>query len=424
MSNSQNAVVKKLSISGFGEKESMAELGGNITTVLSIDFYENIFEPVTELVCIFTSSASALSDIQIRGTENVSLKVEHPTGTLEVDNWRLISFNQMESESTVNTFMITCNHKDVIANERKRVTKRYEPKTKSSSHVEEILKTHMNTELEVDIEPTANADGFLGNYWKPYRAIYWLARRALSGASPGDGGGTDMAGFLFWMTRSGYKFKSIDTIISEAINDKKSIPVFNQNEVVDSDSIDENFNMYNVRSENDQNVVGKMQNSFYGETRKTVNLFSLYPDTDHVDKSKAELNQTTAGDSDAKELENNDELNTRPTVHTTFVYAPGTLEMDGKIEMDDYNPTKVLSQSKMRYESLLSQSLRATVPYNLKLEAGDVIEANLIQSGKGTDQWNSGYYLIKDLRHSFFFNDSGVQCYTYLRLVRDSPGKR
>ena len=98
MSNSQNAVVKKLSISGFGEKESMAELGGNITTVLSIDFFENIFEPVTELVCLFTSNSSALSDIQIRGTENVSLKVEHPTGTLEVDDWRLTSFKQLESE--------------------------------------------------------------------------------------------------------------------------------------------------------------------------------------------------------------------------------------------------------------------------------------------------------------------------------------
>ena len=40
----------------------------------------------------------------------------------------------------------------------------------------------------------------------------------------------------------------------------------------------------------------------------------------------------------------------------------------------------------------------------------------------GVDNWQSGYYLIKDLRHTVHFTKDGVQCYTYLRLVRDTPG--
>ena len=216
MSNSQNAIIKKLSIEGFGEDESLMELGGNITTLLGLDYFEGIFEPITEIKCVFSTIEGALSNAQLRGTELVSLLVEHPTGELEIDGWVLTSFRQLETESTVNTFMITCNPPDVIANEKERVTKRYDPKGKSSSHVENILKNNIKTELDFDVEETANSDGFFGNYWRPYRAIYWLARRALSKSMSNEGGGTDRAGFLFWMTKSGYKFKSIDTIMSEA----------------------------------------------------------------------------------------------------------------------------------------------------------------------------------------------------------------
>ncbi len=56
------------------------------------------------------------------------------------------------------------------------------------------------------------------------------------------------------------------------------------------------------------------------------------------------------------------------------------------------------------------------------LEAGDVILVKLIKTMAGNDEWLSGYYLIKDLRHTVHFTETGVQCYTYLRLVRDTPG--
>ena len=55
-------------------------------------------------------------------------------------------------------------------------------------------------------------------------------------------------------------------------------------------------------------------------------------------------------------------------------------------------------------------------------KAGDVISVKLIKTMAGNDEWLSGYYLIKDLRHTVHFRDTGVQCYTYLRLVRDTPG--
>ena len=101
------------------------------------------------------------------------------------------------------------------------------------------------------------------------------------------------------------------------------------------------------------------------------------------------------------------------------------MNMDGKVPSNgeaQYDPHKVITQARMRYQSLLSRSLRITVPYNLTLEAGDVIKTSLIKSLSGNDGWLSGYYIIKDLRHGIQMTESGIQCLTHLRLVRDTPG--
>ena len=60
----------------------------------------------------------------------------------------------------------------------------------------------------------------------------------------------------------------------------------------------------------------------------------------------------------------------------------------------------------------MSRSLRITVPMNLDLEAGDIISVKLIDSMKGTDEWMSGLYIIKDLRHSYITADNGCLLYT------------
>ena len=164
------------------------------------------------------------------------------------------------------------NPESVINNQKEKCTKRYDPKAKASAHVENILKFNIketNDEM-LDIEETANSDGFFGNYWTPFKAIYWLARRAMSGSMPEDGGGSDRVGFLFWMTKTGYKFKSCDTIISDG--KKNDVFQYFQNDVI---SDNPNFDLYNPRFEYDQNIVRQMTNSLYGEKRKYFNLHTL-----------------------------------------------------------------------------------------------------------------------------------------------------
>ena len=55
MSYIKNVLIKNLTISGL-ETGVDAVLGDNIDTVLSIDYYESIFEPVFEFEILFISS--------------------------------------------------------------------------------------------------------------------------------------------------------------------------------------------------------------------------------------------------------------------------------------------------------------------------------------------------------------------------------
>lgn len=417
MSYIKNVLIKNLIISGL-ESGVDAVLGDNITTVLSIDYYESIFEPVFEFEIMFISNEGVLSDIKLRGTERVNLEIQHQSGTLEFENLVLTSFVQNESESTATSFSIRVNPESVVTNLKERCTKRYDPKVKASTHVENILKFNIKEVKDemLDIEETANSDGFFGNYWTPFKAIYWLARRALSGSMPEDGSGSDRVGFLFWMTKTGYKFKSIDTIISDGKKD--GCFQYFQNDTV---SENPNSDLYNPIFEFDQDIIDHMKSSSYGEKRKYFNLHTLH-ETEEVSFSKSNAKQAHLGDEEEVKL--NFDLNESPTRTTRVPIMDFTMRMDGTISSGDgeYNPHKVISQSRMRYESVLSRSLCVTVPMNIGLEAGKLINVKLIKSMGGVDNWMSGYYLIKDLRHSVHFTKDGVQCYTYLRLVRDTPG--
>ena len=416
MSYLKQIVIKNLTISSV-DGDKVAVLGDNITSVLSIDYYENIFHPNYQFEIVFVSVDNPLGDLTLRGTETASIEIQHGSGTLEFDDLVLTSFIQNQSESTANLFTVRLDPVGVINNEKNRVTKRYSPDVKGTVHVENILKTQIGAgEDEIDVEDSVNPVGFFGNYWRPFKALYWIAKRSMSGSMPEDGDGTDRVGFLFWQTKSGYKFKSIDTMISDS--KKETVFEYVQNDVT---SDNPNFDLYNPTFEIDQNIILQMMNSMYGENRKYFNLHTLQV-TDDVAFSKSNAKQAHLGIEDETKL--NYDINERPTVPTRNIFMDYTMRRDGTINDGDkeYNPHKIISQAKMRYQTLLSRSLRATVPMNLELEAGDVINVKLIDSMKGTDKWMSGLYIIKDLQHSYITRKNGVQCYTYLRLIKDTPG--
>ena len=146
MSYRKNVVIRDLTIFGF-EDNPIASLGKEIDTVVSIDYFESIFEPAFEFQILFVSAENALSSLKLRTTEKVSLEIDHDTGKLLFDDLVLTSFVQNESESTASSFAIRVRPASVIYNEQNKCTQPYNPCIKSSTHIENILKYTKTSEI-------------------------------------------------------------------------------------------------------------------------------------------------------------------------------------------------------------------------------------------------------------------------------------
>jgi hypothetical protein len=416
MSYVKNVKITNVKITSLSGKT--AEVGDGISGILAFDYFESIFKPSVEATLVISTTDKIVSELPIRGTEKVTLTILHDSGNVEFSDWVISSVTEPSTSSTQSTLVLVLTTPENVKQELKknRLTQRYDPKVPISDHVRNILSS-LGTEKEVDIEKTANSYGFFGNYWRPFKAIYWLAKRSL-----GTGGG-DRAGFLFWETKSGYKFKSIDTIAADS--KKTTVQTFSQHESVTDVDDSDNFKILAPFFEYNQDVITKMRKGTYGDNVKYFNPYTLpqtfQPELTHLyAESYEKLDKF--GTEDRVDLNYN--VHENPTAIDVNPYVSGTMTQDGTVdsESDSGNPQK-WNHAMSKYQQILSQSLRLTVPMNLELEAGLPINLDLISSNKGLDNHESGVYLIKDLRHTIRVNDNGgIECYTNLRCIRDTYG--
>ena len=78
----------------------------------------------------------------------------------------------------------------------------------------------------------------------------------------------------------------------------------------------------------------------------------------------------------------------------------------------------------MRYNTIFTQILSATIPLNTQLTAGTIIQMNFAKITtneiKVRDNEQSGLYMIKELVH--YYDNKGS--FTKLKLIRDTTGKK
>ena len=108
-------------------------------------------------------------------------------------------FNDMEFLEIVS--------KEYLKNESVRVVERYDGKISDS--VQKILKTVLQSNKTLDIEVTENQRSFIGTTKKPFWFITWLGTQSIPQKNP------QSAGYFFWETHKGFKYKSVDTLMAQ-----------------------------------------------------------------------------------------------------------------------------------------------------------------------------------------------------------------
>ena len=413
---------------------------------VSIDYYEDIFSPtITAKIRVVNTGdtiqapdkegnpdgekQSIYNGLPLRGGERVSLKIKGNTtknpgldfATNEKDYLYVSSITDIVSESQRETFLLHLTSREAITNETSRVGRKYSTSSTIDASVTDILKNYLKTEKIGKIDKTQNKYGFIGNLRKPFTILVWLASKGVPAEISGDA----TAGFVFFQTREGFQFRSIDSLISQKPD---KIPTYTYTQVNESGiTRDNDFAILNYRTEKNQNLIEKLRLGSYASYRMFYNPLTF----EFTDPQKGTF---TTDDyvSGVKNLgqqlelpkisnDSNIDLGHIPTRYLTQVLDIGTMEKDVSTDVNS-DPFKYQSQAIMRYNMLFTQTMSIVVGSNTNLKAGDIIKCNFPKISRGDkeeyDKEQSGLYMIKELCHHF---DSDAS-YTSMKLIRDTFG--
>ena len=413
---------------------------------VSIDYYEDIFSPtITAKIRIVNTGdsiqapdkegnpdgekQSIYNGLPLRGGERVSLKITGNSNknpgldfaTNQKDYLYVSSITDIVTESQRETFLLNLTSREAITNETSRVGKKYKTSSTIDASVEDILKNYLKTERIGKIDKTQNKYGFIGNLRKPFTILVWLASKGVPAEISGDA----TAGFVFYQTKEGFQFRSIDSLISQKPD---KIPSYTYTQVNQSGiERDNDFNILNYKTERNQNLLEKLRLGSYASYRMFYNPLTfeftdpqkgIFTTDDYVSGVK-NLGQKL----ELPKISNssNIDLGHIPTRYLTQVLDIGTMEVGVSTEGNS-DPFRYQSQAIMRYNMLFTQTLSIIVPSNTNLKAGDIIECKFPKISRGSgdeyDKDQSGLYMIKELCHHFDTDAS----YTSMKLIRDTFG--
>ena len=369
---------------------------------------------------------SIIDALPIRGGERVDISV--------VDNYgeevSLVLFVNRVRNANPGTsqevFFIDFSSREYFANEQFRVTKRYKD-APISTHVSDISKAMGIT--EIDIDDTAGNYNFYGNDRKPFYILTWLASKSIPSSSGQGTGLGGAAGFMFYQTKDGHFFKSIDNLLDQ--DAKKTYVYTGSIGLPDDEDYDGKIVSYNIKADIDvqQNLALGVYNN------RTIFFdplsFSYVVQGFNVDQQESKI--TTAGDKEATAARLlNPELLQTPSRLMSRVLDVGFNQPgsgDEQIEQvregvqskpNDKTPMNLV-QSVMRYNQLFTIQTEIKVPGDFSLRAGDIVKCVFPQIGPEDtsgpiNNETSGEYLVAHVCHRTTPKDT----YSSLTLVRDS----
>ena len=412
--------------------------------VVSFNYNEDLYSPMltAKVLVINTGNTirgnsgkmeSLYNGFPLRGGERVVIKISGNCATNkgldfsdQVSKYFYVgSITNVLIKDGKETFTLNLVSREAITNETIRVGKRFPTSQKISDSVKDIVENYLSSNKLYDVDETENTYGFIGNMRKPYTIVTWLASKSVP-AKVSKGGST--AGYFFFETQRGLRFKSIDQLIDQ---DPYEETYFYTPGVVEYKGPRNDFKILEYSTQRNQNLLENLERGAYCSHRKYINpltfeytptpkcIFKLDDYSGKIKNLGGDIDVTlpTLNDKDSRTLAS------VPSRYITGFKDIGTIENDTSFS-ENADPALIHSQAMMRYNILFTQLLVMTVPLNTNLVAGDIVNCKFPridqEKRKEIDRNQSGLYMIKELVH--YFDASGS--YTKLKLVRDTFGER
>jgi hypothetical protein len=427
--SSEPSFIERLDIvSNKDSSKTVSVTGGTIRLM----YYESILQDSIKATVTFADSGTAidnktaLAGLPIVGQEKVYVKFKDNNDTTLDLVLYVNKVTPLSEDTTKSMVQLDLVSKEFILNEKVRLNNRFDGKI--SDHITKILtdKKYLGTEKKTDVEETSNNYNFVGTNRKPYYAMNWLSKKAVPNTQNAKG---NTAGFFLFETSEGFKFKSIDSLLSQ---EKKKSITFNQSPDSRGDNIPSGYDVKALEYSKDNrvDVQEKLKMGAFSTRTVLFDPFTCYYEVVTPNAKEKEKDLKLGG----KELPTlNKEFdregkNQEFSRTTYYLLDKGTLpsgdtkQQIGKSKEENFEYKNILNQSIMRYNQLFSAKSTVTIPGDFSLHAGDVVFVDAKELSTEDEEVNKDYggiYIIADLCHYI----STRETYTKLNLVRDSFGR-
>lgn len=426
--NAESSFVKKIDIKSNKDQKDFSLIGQS--SFVNLMYYESLLQDTVKVSYTFvdtgkgTAGKSVIEDLPIVGTEEVNVVFEDNNQNKIKLNLYVNKVTPLTEDTRKNVVTLNLVSEEFIRNEEgsSRLNIRFDGKI--SDHVEKVLKKFLKTKKKLDIEETSNNLNFIGNNKKPYYTLNWLSKFSVP-TKAGEKGKT--AGFFFFETSEGFKFKSIDGLLAQ--KQKKSF-IYNETPDVRGVSVPAGYDgkILDQSSSNLIDVKEKFKMGTYGTRLVVFDPFNCYY---NVIKKTAEEDKkgTYLGGKDLPKLNSKFDIENTFTRTTYSLIDTGTLPTGNtkqqiqKAKEQNLEIQSTLNQSIRRYNQLFSGMQSITIPGDFSLHAGDSIFVDTPGLRKDDTELNrefGGLYIISDLCHYI----SPTETYTKLNLIRDSFGRK
>lgn len=409
-----------------------------VDAITDVYYYESILQETIRTSLMYVDAGisiekngkqkTILEGLPIVGQEKTSLKLKDANGvelklTLYVN--KVSPVHQDTTKSLIGLDMIS---KEGILNHQIRINHRFDGKISDSINTILTDPKFLNTQKKVDIEKTSNNYNFIGNNKKPFYTAIWLSKKGIPDIQNATG---NTAGFVFYETSEGFKFKSVDGLLSDtepSTTNKKKFKSLIYNQTPDGAGKNIPVGYGKILEHNVNDVSGDIQAKLEIGTYSTKTIlfdpFNCYYEVILPKTEITEGNLKLAGKTLPKL---NPEFKTNFTRTQYMLIDKGSLPTgDTKQQIEkskepNFDPKNILNQATMRYNQLFSTRTTITIVADFSLHAGDLIFIDAGVPGQDLGDFHSGNYVIADLCHYINKLRGG---YTKLTLVRDSVGKK
>ena len=418
--------IQKFKISSNQGGESADLTGG----IVDFRYYESVLSNNVTATAIITDSGfkgegdklqedkGVLDSLPIRGGERTDIVIEDNYGNQLTfkDGLYVNRVRGADPGSQKEVFSIDFASKEYFANEQSRVLGRYEGKI--SEHVNKIITAMKGTLVKVD--NTSLNYNFIGNDRKPFYTCTWLASKAVPDKDVGK-----RAGYLFYQTRDGFFFRSIDSMFDEdagkkyVLNNTGQLP----------EGYDANILDYSIDSDID--LKSNLTLGTYNSRAIYFNPFAMdyyVKEFKYQSDSLGKAGKYFGGDQVAEEFTQT------PTRLMSHIFDVGAMpngsgndqlaQWKANSTAPNYDAENTMAQSVMRYNQIFSVKTNITIPLDYSIKAGNLVQCDFPEvSGEHNMEKNEqtgGIYMVASVCH----RNTQRESFTRLALVRDSFGSK